>query len=167
MHRSLLAVTPLLTASFFGFAPVAGAGTIAYATAQASRTASVFGTLDLNTGVFTPIATLDNIFVNDLAFAPNGKLYLLTTSFKGSGPAEFATINTSTGAVTDVAPNTDALNSIAFGPGGILYATSFALPASENLYILNPVTGAASLVGALSPPLNTSANDIRFLGGTA
>ena len=63
--------------------------------------------------------------MNDLAFSPNGSLYLLTVPFKGSGSAEFGTIDPATGTITDIAANTAGLNSIAFAPNGTLYATSF------------------------------------------
>ncbi len=162
----LAAIFPLIAAAFFISNQEARGDTIAYATAQASATSSVFGTLDLNTGTFTQIATLNNIFVPDLALSTTGKLYLLTVPFTGSGPAEFGTINTSTGAIADIAPNTVGLNSIAFSPSGTLYGTSYNPPNPESLYTVDPATGATSFIAALNAPLATSADDIRFLGNT-
>ncbi len=144
------------------------ADTIAYVSAQnGTNPSSVFGTLDLNTGAVSQVATLNNIFVNDLAFAPNGTLYLLTAPFRGSGSAGFGSINPNTGVITDIAPNTVGLNSIGFNANGSLYGTTYTGSGPEALYSINPSTGATSFIADLSGPLSTVANQLRFIGNIA
>jgi hypothetical protein len=161
LRRSLVALfatTVLLTSGTRLWAD-----TIAYAVGDLSDTTSVFGTLDLNTGAFSQISTLNGFLVEDLALSSTGTLYVLAGP--SSGGNEFATINTSTGAITDIAAVSAAFTSLAFSPDGTLYASTYS-PTQEALYILNPATGASSFVTDLQGPLATESSDIRFLGNT-
>ena len=94
-----------------------------------STAASTFGTLNVTTGMYSQTAVLNNLFVSDLAVAPNGTIYLLTVPFKGSGAAEFATIDPVSGAVSNIAPDTVGLNSIAFSSDGTCMAPLTRRPA--------------------------------------
>ncbi len=59
------------------------------------------------------------------------------------------TINTSTGAASDVAPLSDTVNAMAFDPNtNTLYAV-FEEPASEVLVTINRSTGASTVIGPL------------------
>ncbi len=154
--------------ALLGLAGGARADILAYASGQTSNTTSSFGVLDLTTGSFSSIATLNNIFVNDLALGPNGTLYLIDGPFTtGSGVAEFATINPASGAITNIAPNTVDLNSIDFSDNGTLYGTTYTGTGPEALYSINSATGAASFISDLTGPLATTASQLRFIGNTA
>jgi hypothetical protein len=152
---------------FFGSKASLPADVLAYASGQTGATTSSFGVLDLTTGAFSQIATLNNIFVNDLALSSNGTLYAIDAPFRGSDSPEFATINPSTGAITNIAPNTVGLNSIGFNSSGMLFGTTFTGSGPEMLYSINPTTGAASFNADLSGPISTVANQLRFVGNTA
>jgi hypothetical protein len=151
------------------------ADTLAYGAAQIDQTHSAFGVLDLNTGGFSQIAILpDSVY--DLATSSNGTLYALYTPFTPNGStffstAEFATINPSTGAVTNIASDSAArLDTLAFGGDGTLYGLSLNKSGSESLYSINPTTGAMSSITALSGAISSWANgamNIRFIGNTA
>src|SRR5580704_5363461 len=98
----------------FGYAAVLTADTLAYASAQnGTAQNSTFGLLDLTTGSYSQIATI-NVFVNDLVLGPNGILYALTATFGRNGTLSFSTIDPETGAITNIASNSDDLNSMAF-----------------------------------------------------
>jgi len=158
----------LATIAFFGSTASLPADVLAYVSAEnSSDTSSSFGVLDLTTGAFSPIATLNNIFVNDLALSSNGTLYMLDVPINGNGSAEFGTINPSTGAITDIAANTVSLNSMGFNSSGMLYGTTYTTSGPEALYSVNPATGAASFIADLSGPISTAANQLRFIGNTA
>jgi hypothetical protein len=142
------------------------ADVLAYASAQTGSATSSFGVLDLTTGAFSQIATL-NVFLNDLTLSPNGTLYVIDVPFTGSSNSEFGTINPATGAITNIAPNTVGLNSIDFSGNGTLFGTSFTNMGPEGLYSISPATGATSFIANLSGPLSTTANQLRFIGNTA
>lgn len=149
-------------------ASVASADTIAYADSYiiGNTRTTAFGLLDLNTGVFTPTATL-NVFMNDIAVGPNGIVYVLEITLgAGGNTQEFASINPATGVITNIAATPFALNSMAFSPSGALYSTSYNGGGVEGLYTVNPLTGAATLVANLSGSAATDANQIRFVDNT-
>jgi hypothetical protein len=95
-------------------------------------------TINVATGVGTLIGhTGDG--VQGLAFSPGGVLYGWDVVLG------LVTINTATGAATDVNPaigGTGDIQSIIFGPDGKLYGGCNAL------YIIDPTTGAYTLVGS-------------------
>ena len=98
-----------------------------------------FGTIDLNTGIFTKTLQL-NAFNYGLGVA-NGNLY------GDGGPSGFVyQINPSTGAVT-VAPNPYNLNGTGFGSTTAgLFLVQAGNPA--NLYSIDPITGKGTLIGS-------------------
>jgi hypothetical protein len=166
MRLSVCAQSMVMLAGLFSAAATLRADTLAYATAWSSADASVFGILDINTGAFSPVATLDNTFVADLALSSSGTLYVLDAPLSGSGSlGVFATLNPANGVITDIAPNTAALTSIAFSPTGVLYGISYNPSGPAGLYTVNPGTGSTSLVANLSSTLGYP--DVRFLGNTA
>jgi hypothetical protein len=112
--------------------------------------------MDLATGAFTKISDTPPI-LQYLANGPNNNL--LTMSFDGN----LASINPATGAVSVVGPTgfgdcsgavVANLSScqLSFGQAlGKYYATDF----DNNLYIINPLTGQATLVGKTGIPALT------------
>ncbi len=97
-----------------------------------------FGTVDLNTGIFTRTWTA-LVSVSGLA-AYNGNLYGID-----HGLSTLIQINPATGAVT-YAPTPYNLNEAGFGS---TTAGLFLIQAGAptNLYSINPTTGAATLIG--------------------
>jgi hypothetical protein len=168
-HGTVLSCAALFMffALFLGFAVSLHADALAYAAAEIGTSqSSVFGVLDLNTGAFSQVAILNNIFVEDLATSSNGTLYALTVPFVG-GSNEFGTIDPSTGAITNIAPATGDLETMAFSSDGTLFGIAYASSGPEPLYTINPATGADSFIADLSGPVSTAANALRFRGDTA
>jgi hypothetical protein len=115
----------------------------------------LFGTVDLSTGVLTPIGPGIAVGSGGLIQGPSGTL--LSLGFDGT----LNSINRTTGTLTTIGATglgdcslppaspcgTNSSNS--FGKlGSTLYATDFA----NNLYSVNPTTGAAILIGATGIP---------------
>ncbi len=143
-------------------AVVVGAlGTLgAFATPAAAQSAYIvdasqrFGTIDLATGRFLAIGPGLPQGATGLSPGPHGSL--LSLAFSG----DLISIDPATGLVTVIGPTglTDCSTpSSPCGPrtgstltsfGGLIYATDF----ENNLYTLNPFTGAASLIGATGMP---------------
>jgi hypothetical protein len=114
------------------------------------------GTVDVSTGASTVIGN-SGVSLTDIAFDPNGNLYGVTFT-------SLYKINTSTGLATLVGNLGDIVNgganALVFAPDGTLYAASSL---SENLFTVNPATGAATAVaGSLRVG---SAGDLAFNGG--
>ena len=113
-----------------------------------------FGTVDLSTGAFQQIRSQAGEEYRGLVPASNGSL--LTLGFDGNLTA----INPATGLTTVIGPtglsdcSTPASpcgpnsSGVLAGLGGTLYATDF----SQNLYTVNPTTGAAKLIGPTGIP---------------
>ncbi|HZQ50993.1 MAG TPA: hypothetical protein VFB14_02290 [Bryobacteraceae bacterium] len=113
-----------------------------------------FGTVDLGTGAFQEIRNAAGQDFRGLVPASNGSL--LTLGFDGN----LASINPVTGMPTVIGPtglSDCSTPSSPCGPrsvstfgalGGTLYATDY----SQNLYRVNPATGAATLVGPTGIP---------------
>jgi hypothetical protein len=113
-----------------------------------------FGTVDLGTGAFQQIRNAADQDFRGLVPASNGSL--LTLGFD----ANLASINPVTGLPTVIGPTglsdcstpsspCGARSVSAFGAlGGTLYATDY----NQNLYRVNPATGAATLVGPTGIP---------------
>jgi len=114
-----------------------------------------FGTLDLNTGAFQQIRSAAGEEYRGLVPAANGSL--LTLGFD----ANLASINPVSGVPTVIGPtglSDCSTPSSPCGPrsvstfgalGGSLYATDY----NQNLYRVNPATGAATLVGPTGIPV--------------
>ncbi len=113
-----------------------------------------FGTIDLATGAFHQIGSNTPEGESGLAEAQNGSLLTLTFSGK------LDSINPATGVTSVVGPTGLADCSTPTSPcgptsantlgqiGGTIYATDFA----NNLYRVNPLTGAATKIGATGIP---------------
>jgi hypothetical protein len=149
LQKLILSLAPVLLAAS------ASAGTIVYAINGAQQ----LGTIDLSTGVFQPVGPGANTSAPlgyfGLASGPNGSLY--TFFYNG----DVASINPATGAATDIGSSglgdctipgvspcgPNSANDIG-GLGGKIYATDF----QNDLYGLNPLTGAATLIGPTGIP---------------
>jgi len=117
-----------------------------------AATASQFGSIDLQTGTFTPIGTLNGILgsaTEDLARLPGGLLYGSNTDSK------LALVDPVTLTTSLVGVCGNSLFGLAFRQDGTLFGCS-----SDTLYQINPNTGAATLVGAMG--VNSGYYDMKF-----
>jgi hypothetical protein len=126
-----------------------------------------FGTVDLATGAFHQIGPNTPEGESGLVPRPNG---LLTLTFSGN----LDSINPATGVTSVIGPTGLAdctspaspcgpTSAAALGElGGTIYATDF----SNNLYTVNPATGAATLIGPTGIPAFTSNPTIPNADGT-
>jgi hypothetical protein len=133
----------------------ASAGTLLYVVNGPPSGSAQFGTIDLGTGAFNQIGPSAPEGSQGLVQGPNGSL--LTLDFSGN----LDSINPVTGVTSLVGPTgladcaappispcgPHASNSLASAGGGI-YVTDL----SNNLYRVNPATGAATLVGPTGIP---------------
>ena len=109
------------------------------------------GTVDVATGSTTVVGNMGQAMF-DIAFDSVGNLWGI------SGGAQLYSINSSTAAATLVgSTGTGFINSLVFGPGGVLYA------AGSSLYSINTSTGAGTLIGAGNG--YNSSGDLAFVGG--
>jgi outer membrane protein assembly factor BamB len=113
-----------------------------------------FGTTDLNTGIFTQIGPNTPEIQQGLVAGPNGSLLTLGAS------GNLDSINPRTGVTTVIGPTglgncstpvsacgpTSANDIVGFG--GAIYATDYR----NDLYRINPSTGAAAMIGATGIP---------------
>jgi len=114
-----------------------------------------FGTVDLGTGAFQEIRNAADQDFRGLVPASNGSL--LTLGFD----ANLASINPVTGVPTVIGPtglSDCSTPSSPCGPRsvstfGALGGTLFATDYNQNLYRINPATGAATLVGSTGIPV--------------
>lgn len=121
------------------------------------------GKVDVTTGAVTLVGNSGRI-LTDIAFDPNGNLF-------GIDQTNLYRINTTNGAATVVAALNPAIptvssniglipaNSLVFGSTGTLYT------ATNQLYTVNPSTGADTRVGPLGGTF-ISAGDLAFVNGT-
>ena len=120
---------------------------VIYATAATGGGAGAsLYTINPATGAGTLIAAVGPM--QGLTFSTAGTLY------GWSNTLGLVTIDPTTGAVTDVNPaigSTVNIQTLAFSPGGVLYAGS-----QPDLYTVDVATGALTLVGNLTP-----VNDLR------
>lgn len=96
-------------------------------------------TIDVTTGALTLIGATGLTALQGLAFSPGGTLYGWDIDIG------LVTINTSTGAATDVNPAVGAgadIQALDFATGGTLFG------AREALFTINPATGVSTLVGS-------------------
>jgi len=135
-------------------AATAGADSVVYVVNGTPSGAGEFGTVNLNTGVFTQISDMPE---GSQGLIPWTNGSLLTLGFSGN----LYSVNPSTGVATLIGPTgladcatppaspcgPHASNSLA-AVGGTLYATDL----SNNLYKVNPATGAATLIGPTGIP---------------
>jgi len=121
------------------------------------------GKVDVTTGAVTLVGNSGRI-LTDIAFDPNGNLF-------GIDQNNLYRINTTNGAATVVGALNPAIpvvpsnigdipaNSLVFSSGGTLYT------ATNQLYTVDPNTGADTRVGALGGTF-ISAGDLAFVNGT-
>ena len=101
------------------------------------------GTIDLQTGVFTQLGTVNGISsgdIGDLARLPGGLLYGINAS------SELVLIDPVALTTSVVGVSGNSILGLAFRPGGTLFGVSL----NSRLYTINPSTGAATLVAALT-----------------
>jgi hypothetical protein len=126
-----------------------------------------FGSVDLATGAFNPIGAGTPQGAAGLVPGQNG--FLLTLTFSG----DLDSIDPGTGIVSRIGATGLADCSMPTSPcgptsastigalGGTIYATDF----NNDLYTLNPLTGAATLIGATGIPAVTFVPDATIPGG--
>jgi hypothetical protein len=133
----------------------ASAGTLVYVVNGPPSGAAQFGTIDLGTGAFNQIGPSTPEGSQGLVQGTNGSL--LTLDFSGN----LDSINPATGVTSLIGPTgladcaappaspcgPHSSNALA-SAGGRIYVTDFA----NNLYRVNPATGAATLVGPTGIP---------------
>ncbi|MGP0062506.1 MAG: PEP-CTERM sorting domain-containing protein [Isosphaeraceae bacterium] len=114
----------------------------------------LFGTIDPTTGVFSQIGSSNTVFseMSGLAFGATGTLYSLA-DVPGNG-IQLYSINTTTGATTDVAStilHSDDITSFGLGAtsDGTLYAYKSVLSGTTDIYLVNPSNGGTGLLGPL------------------
>ena len=114
-----------------------------------------FGTVDLSTGVYTAVGTID---VGELTRGPGGSVF----GFRENG--DWVSVNASTGATTFIGASGIAVDEPVHLADGTIYATDL----SHNLYTINPNTGVATLVGStgFADPLGGLFNVILLGGDT-
>src|SRR5580692_11637594 len=119
-----------------------------------AATGSQFGTIDLQTGVFTEIGELDGILgsaTQDLARLPGGLLYA------DNADSQLALLDPATLTTSLVGVCGNNVFGLAFRQDGTLFGCS-----GDTLYQINPNTGAATLVGAMG--VNSGYFDMKFDG---
>ena len=108
-------------------------------------------TINAKTGVATPVGAPQSFF-DSIAFAPNGTLYETIADFAGMGPINphVQVLNPATGAPVGGPVATNFFFS-ALG-GGTDNTSLFAGTGDQSgLYLLNPATGVATLLGNTGP----------------
>lgn len=140
-----------------------GAGPLIYIVSAGLTGSGQFGTVDLNTGTYQQIGPIEADGYFGLASGPNGSLVA------GTYAANLDSIDPATGVPTRIGPTglescvipSSACGSNSFadlgGLNGKIYATDF----QNNLYTVNPLTGAATLLNA-----RTGIPAIPFVPGT-
>jgi hypothetical protein len=136
------------------FVTAANADSVYVITLNLDTNDQQFGTVDLATGAFQQIRSGPGGEYRGLVPASNGSF--LSLGFDGN----LTSINPATGATTVIGPtgfSDCSTPSSPCGPrsagvlaelGGVLYATDF----SQNLYRVNPASGAATLIGPTGIP---------------
>jgi PEP-CTERM motif len=155
-----------------GASNVAKADTIAYMSANSGQFGAVFGTIDLNTGVFSSLGLTEiggnpllGVSLSGMAEA-NGTLYGADEGINNNGG--FYTINPANGALTTVGATGLSIANLGSTTTGL-----FVVDSSLNLYSINPATGAPTLIGATGAGnfgfsgLSTNANSLYFADGNA
>ncbi len=139
------------TQRFFSLTTQPGTGRVYAADPNVTAT-SMLWTLDVNTGIATPVGNINNDVIANIAFDPTtGVLYGL-----GRNSSVLYTINTATGAPTHVGTATSVYSGLAFSPGGQLYGTS----GTGLLYSIDKATGGSTLIGG--PGIGSLVEDAAF-----
>src|ERR1700722_6823867 len=144
------------------FAAPASAGILVYVV-----NGEQFGSVDLGTGAFNPIGPGTPQGADGLVPGSNGSLFTLT--FAG----DLDSINPATGVLSRIGATGLADCSTLASPcgptssnaiaalGGTIYATDL----NNDLYTVNPLTGATTLIGATGIPGVTFVPDVTIPGG--
>jgi hypothetical protein len=113
-----------------------------------------FGTLNLQTGVFTQTGTLPGgIIGGDMARLPGGPLYAMTFS-----TSDLILINPLTTQITTVGHSGNGILGIAFRQDSTLFGFTY-----QDMYRIDPTTGAATLIGHMGNFVSTNSSfDVRF-----
>ena len=155
-----------------GATSVAKADQIAYMSANAGgnpQFSVVFGTIDLNTGVFSqlgPTAIGNPIFSEQLSgmAEASGTLYGAAAGTTDNG--QLYTINPANGTLTRVGATGLSIDDFGSTPNGLFVVDSFG-----TLYSINAATGAATSIGSVGVTLvgfralSTNANALYFADG--
>jgi hypothetical protein len=154
-----------------GASSVAKADTIAYMSANAGgnpQFSVVFGTIDLNTGVFSQLGptAIGGTFQEPLSgmAEANGTLYGAAEGTNDNG--QLYTINPANGTLTRVGATLLSIDDFGSTPTGL-----FVVDSLGTLYSINPATGAATLIGSTglvlggSRALSTNASSLYFADG--
>jgi hypothetical protein len=134
------------------FASTSAFGQQAYAL-EFNQGNNLFGVINLLTGGFTQLGSEGSTLFNDIAAAPDGRLYGIVNS------TSLVTLNTNTGAVlTTVNFSVSGIESLAISSSGTLYGAT-----QGALYTINPANGQATLVGSFNnSAIGNSGQNIRF-----
>jgi hypothetical protein len=145
---------------------------IAYMSANSGQFGAVFGTIDLNTGVFTSLGLTDiggnpqlAVSLSGMAEA-NGTLYGADEGINNNGG--FYTINPANGVLTTVGATGLSIANLGSTTAGL-----YVVDSSLNLYSINPATGVPTLIGATGlgnfgfSGLSTNGSSLYFADGNA
>ena len=110
-------------------------------------------TVNQTTGAVTTVATLDGTSGNAISamkFNAAGVLHGVDLSGAASRPASLVTINTATGAITELGPTVDRLDAIAFDntQTANLPLVAAVLPSSRSVQVGTPATAFATIINA-------------------
>jgi hypothetical protein len=146
-----------------GATSVAKADTIAYMSANSGQFGATFGTIDLNTGVFSSLGNNLPVALSGMAEA-NGTLYGADEGTTNNGG--FYTINPANGALTKV-----GTTGISYDDLGSTLTGVYAVDSFGKLYSINAATGAATPIGSGGIPvagfsaLSTNASTLYYADG--
>jgi hypothetical protein len=158
IRREIVIKLKILGMVFSGIAIASTAAHAADSVAYETVEGGAFGTVDLNTGLFTDLGSSGQS-LSGLAVA-SGKLF---ASSYLSGVGSLYTVSTSDGALTLVGTSSFDYNLFGSTTGGGLYAAD----ASGNLYSISQQTGAAALIGPIGLPGLGSAGSWYSLSNNA
>jgi hypothetical protein len=132
--RKIIASSALSLMALFLTGTLAHADNIAYAGAVNGS----YGTVDLNTGVFTSLGSL-GLTPSGMAVA-DGSLFVASYH---TANGTLSTVNPANGALTSVG----AATGIVYDDFGSTTSGLYVVGLDTNLYSINPSTGAATLIG--------------------
>ena len=146
---------------------------VLYASGQNGFQSSALFTIDKNTGVPTLIGQCGGqccvapfgFNINGLGFRSDGVLFAngfaLTDVPVNGAYSQLFTIDLGTGLATHVGPHGInvgrqlAYSDLAFGADGTLYSMGSTSPSTSGLYTVDPLTGAASVIGNMTHSLGS------------
>ncbi len=150
----------ILFPGFLGLASEGSAGFFAdsVTAANSSTTAPATATLvhisadgTSSSVVGTMGTTFGSYNSGNLAFGPDGKLYFNCWNSNTNQVPTLFSVNTSTGAVTQIGSNLGTIDPLALGSvGGTLYGIDTFAPTNPNIFTINTTTGVATGIGTVS-----------------